>query len=260
MRRCVEYACVGIAFAAFHILYTSCSGGGGGGGAALIAEADSPALLARVAELESDSRRLGGEISQLANYFDAFKANTENRLHQAESAVLTREQQTMLRHIRLLTFEEERAIGPGVRTIQISGVNVQIVNGLGDTYSKNGAGNVFLGYHRQPQSGSSFRRGSHNLVIGDAHSHEASGGLVAGFNNTISGASSCVVGGCFNVASGTCASVSGGNSNTAKGENSSVGGGAINMAEGTESCVSGGVRRTARGESDWVAGALLQDL
>ena len=54
-----------------------------------------------------------------------------------------------------------------------------------------------------------------NLVVGPEHSWTSYGGLIAGYNNTVTGAYSSVSGGYDNTASGGYSSVSGGNSNTA---------------------------------------------
>src|SRR3712207_7496934 len=50
-------------------------------------------------------------------------------------------------------------------TLFRSGANLNIVNGLNDTQSANGLGNLIIGYNEARQVGNQ-RGGSHNLVIG----------------------------------------------------------------------------------------------
>jgi hypothetical protein len=88
-----------------------------------------------------------------------------------------------------------------------------------------------------------IRTGSHNIVVGQRHNFSRFGGLVVGFENTISG---------------DFASVSGGSNNTASGFFSSVSGGFQNTA-GEGASVSVGQNRTAEGDFEWVAGTLFED-
>jgi hypothetical protein len=97
-------------------------------------------------------------------------------------------------------------------TLMISGVNVQIVDGTGDTAgAPNGLGNLIIGYNE----GTHDRSGSHNLVVGTEHSYTSYGGLVAGFGNTVSARSTSVSGGRFNSAVAEFASVGGGSGRSA---------------------------------------------
>lgn len=84
------------------------------------------------------------------------------------------------------------------------------------------------------------RTGSHNLIIGDCNQFTASGGLVAGFRNQVSGAFASVSAGLNNKAGGDFSDVSGGAANLASGKGSSVGGGSANEASGIASSVLGG--------------------
>src|SRR5262245_49721639 len=68
----------------------------------------------------------------------------------------------------------EAGVG-GKPTIQFSGVNVQVVNGSGSTYTANGLGNLMLGYGTSSTAG-----GSHDLVIGNSNSFTGSGDAVIG--------------------------------------------------------------------------------
>ena len=103
-----------------------------------------------------------------------------------------------------LTFD----VSNGYPTALFRGINVQIVNGTGDTQTINGMGNLIVGYNR-PSNGSficsigtadseaacvasggvwaqSHKSGSHNIVGGDFNSYSSWGGLVLGLENALS--------------------------------------------------------------------------
>ena len=126
----------------------------------------------------------------------------------------------------------------GKPTIQFSGVNMQIVNGKGETYSTNGEGNLVIGYDEN--EGKHPQTGSHNLILGFEQTFTSFGGIVGGYDNTITGPYASVTGGSANVASEDYATVSDGYKNTASGEYSLVGGGRENKAKGNFSALLGG--------------------
>jgi hypothetical protein len=137
--------------------------------------------------------------------------------------------------------------------LTISGVNVQIVNGLGSTETQNGLGNLVVGYNEPRGDGTDNRMGSHNIITGIYNNYASSGGIVGGHGNSLNGREEFAVG-YFNTASGNQASVSGGYSNTASGDLSSVSGGYFNTASGYFASVSGGNRNTASGPYASVSG------
>jgi hypothetical protein len=139
---------------------------------------------------------------------------------------------------------EAAGIG-GKPTIQFSGVNEQIVNGRGETYSTNGEGNLVLGYDEN--EGKHPQTGSHNLILGFEQTFTSFGGIVGGYDNTISGPYASVTGGSANIASEDYATVSDGYKNTASGEYSLVSGGRENKAEGRFSALLGGRLASAAG-------------
>ena len=104
--------------------------------------------------------------------------------------------------------------------------NVIVTDGTGSTVTNppTGLGNLIVGYDEN--SGSDIKTGSHNLVVGQPHTYSSYGGLVAGYNNNVTGASAAVSAGSYNTASGLYSSVS------------------------------GGLNRTASGQYDWAAGSL----
>lgn len=164
----------------------------------------------------------------------------------AEEAGMTAEEKEILSHFSLVHLDGFGGDSPRA-TLRISGVNLQIVNGEGETATANGLGNLIVGYQETRGSplpdGRDFRTGSHNIVVGERHSYRGSGGLVAGYFNTLLG---------------NYASVSGGFNGTAAGDHSSVGGGLGNYAVGSYSSVSGGYQRTVVQDSGWRAGSLSE--
>jgi hypothetical protein len=171
---------------------------------------------------------------------------------------------------------DDDARGP---LVQFSGVNVQVVNGMGDTGTINGLGNLVVGYDEENVWGSyhcsdggydnqtdceaagetwadSFKTGSHYLVLGSQNSYSRYGGIVAGTHNYARGAYSTVTGGSGNNAAAETSSVTGGRLNTASGFSSIVSGGVTNEASGQDSIVSGGQQNIASGSYSSVGGGI----
>lgn len=176
---------------------------------------------------------------------------------------------------RLAAVEAKTApIGVFGADFVITGKNVYIVDGSGDTESNSGLGNLTIGYNVLRVVGGDARTGTHNLILGDRNNYTSYGGLVAGDSNSISrpyatvtggsanaasGYAATVTGGEFNTASGVQAAILGGKFNTARGDNSSVGGGNSNEAQADDSSVSGGLGRVAPFLYNWAAGGLFED-
>jgi hypothetical protein len=137
--------------------------------------------------------------------------------------------------------------------LTFDGVNVQIVNGTGQTYVKNGLGNLIVGYNRDVDEPND-RTGSHNLVLGDLHTYSASGSFMGGFDNTTSANRSSVLGGRDNFAIGEYAVVSGGTHGVASGEGAAVSGGSFNSAPGNDASATGGAHNIAMGDASSVTG------
>jgi hypothetical protein len=139
----------------------------------------------------------------------------------------------------------------GKPTVQLSGVNVQLVNGEGNTATTNGVGNLVIGYD---EAAGHAQTGSHDLVLGERQTFTSFGGIVAGSINTISAPGASVTGGFENSASGTYASVSGGAGNLASGYDASIGAGFQGLASANYSSISGGTLNKATGTSAWLGG------
>ncbi len=163
----------------------------------------------------------------------------------------------------LTTVTDEH--GAEYPTLRISGVNLQIVNGLGatngnsvdptavnpDSTETNGVGNLIVGYNElAPGYGS--RRGSHNVVVGSQLAYQRFGGLVVGHRSEIDGVFATVSGG-RGRARGLYASVSGGDG-VALGDYSSICGGLSGVAGGDGACVSGGDNNEAAGPQTSITG------
>jgi hypothetical protein len=200
---------------------------------------------------------------------------------QTQKPMLTSDALEILQHFSIVELDDGQ--GGVVRTIRISGVNVQIVNGLGatngnphdpfstaaDVIDTNGAGNLIVGYN-EPRVGAPFdRTGSHYLVVGPGHSFSGLAGAVVGSMNESSapyaavyagvgskstGLGACITGGQGNLAGGAFASVTGGFNSSAAGELSSVSGGIRNFASGPFASISGGYKGRASGEGSSVSG------
>ncbi len=157
----------------------------------------------------------------------------------------------------------------------LSGMNLQIVNGLGATNGNpespeatrefsnvNGLGNLIVGYDEPiglvgPFAGepvASNKSGSHNVVIGHGHNYSSFGGLVVGRDNNIMGAYSSVTGGTQNKARAAFSSVSGGEDNRAEDFYSSISGGQNNTTAENWSSISGGDSNTTQGEHSSISG------
>jgi len=135
-------------------------------------------------------------------------------------------------------------VGSGVDgkpTIQFSGVNVQLVSGVGKEEAINGEGNLIVGYNESPGT----QIGSDNLVLGDKQTYLSYGAVLDGEGNTAAGEDTDVFGK-GNTASGESASVGGGLGNIAAGGYASVSGGQSNESSGRDSAVSGGYKNTAK--------------
>lgn len=152
----------------------------------------------------------------------------------------------VLPHVNYL----ESGVG-GKPTIQLTGINVQLVSGAGSTSAINGLGNLIIGYDETPGT----QTGSHNLIFGEEQTFTSYGGVLTGRHNTISAPFASVTGGEWNTASGWASSISGGVENTASGESpSSVSGGRLNTANGRAASVSGGTLNEANGEANAISG------
>jgi hypothetical protein len=204
------------------------------------------ATESEVSALEAQVSTLQGQVSAL----------------QATNAALSGDVSALKNTLSKVSYNPQGVNGQP--TLTISGANLQVDNGTGQTDQENGLGNLFLGYDDSPGT----QTGSHNLVLGYSQSFTSYGGIMGGWNNTLSGPdslvfgvgdtaggiASAVTGGFANSATGFGASISGGTSNAAGNYESSVSGGADNNASGWRASVSGGEYNTASGDYSSVLG------
>ncbi|MCH8497165.1 MAG: hypothetical protein LAT63_01685 [Marinobacter sp.] len=168
----------------------------------------------------------------------------------------------------------------GYQTVRFTGVNVQVINGTGQT-TANGVGNLIVGYNsartvgypgcsdgQYVDSGScqaagqvwafNHKSGSHNLVIGNGNAYSQTGGFVAGFQNSVNRNYATISGGERNLATGVASSISGGYLNQALSAYGSILGGRNNGTApntgGQYSAVVGGENNNTLGNYSVVLG------
>ena len=144
------------------------------------------------------------------------------------------------------------------QTVLLSGANLQVVNGEGQSTAVNGLGNVIIGYNESDTS-TMMRGGSHNLVMGRMNQYASHGGLIHGLNNTILSSEGAVIAGSNNVVSGVRSAVLGGDQNTASGNKVVAVGGVHNEAKGSVAIVIGGSENVADGTATTIAGGALNE-
>jgi len=168
-------------------------------------------------------------------------------------SIITGEQREILSHMSIEYLDDGQ--GGTNKTIRIAGVDLQVVNGLGETMSSsNGVGNLIVGYNELGAPLEDARRGSHNVIVGINNSYWSNGGAAIGSAHTLAGRHAAVVGGHLNSALSQWSLVAGGSSNTATGSESVVSGGCCNTASGPKSVVSGGIENEASGVMSAISG------
>jgi hypothetical protein len=225
-----------------------------------------PGERARAADVNSNFNNLKLAIEAVE------RRNTEltNRIRDLEAS---------LANVRALNSVLSMEQVNGVQTVRLTGVNLQVVNGLSRTETINGAGNLLIGYDEvnvfpiDPlcsrasarnaglilneadclANGGAFsithKSGSHNLVMGSQNNYSSFGGIVAGRFNSINQIYGSVLGGVDNVANGNFSVVISGQGHQSSGTASSVLGGNSNRSAGRDSTVTGGSGNIADGVS-----------
>ena len=211
------------------------------------------------------------------------RASQASVMTRGDAQALTPELREILGHFSLVYMDDGH--GGLAKTIRITGVNVQLVNGLGATNGNsalplsvdptetltNGVGNLIVGYAETTYGGVE-RTGSHSVLMGVNGSHTSFGGIVSGAanraraphasaiggsGNTASGTYSVVVSGAVNEASGAHAAMVGGDFNLAAGDFATVIGGSRSLALGRSATATGGYKSLALGDGSSVAGGAL---
>ena len=212
-------------------------------------------VLRKVATGLEPARPCNGQEAPIT--WDRAEPALEGRIAALEAQVDDLEAQ--VEELEALTdqVDELRARLAGVSrsgdTLTFSGMNLEVLNGLGHTYTRNGLGNIIIGYS-EDYGNDETRTGSHYLVVGRDHTYTRYGGIVVGYDNSATGSYASVAGGLHNTASGDHSSVTGGDGNVASGWSATVSGGRENAADGTASSVSGGYAATASGYRSSILG------
>jgi hypothetical protein len=216
------------------------------------------ALERAVATLQTTVSTLQGQVQVLQDAKteqQAIITTLQNRVTALSSSVSALRTGIISVRMDVATIKSNSvlALGPYLtvdttkKLVLFQGVNLQLVNGANFTSTRNGLGNLIIGYDLPRSDGTYFcsdgqyatqadceganetwavslKTGSHYLVIGDENNYSQWGGLVVGNFNTSNGTNASVSGGAFNTASGTGASVSGGSQHSATGTYNWVGG------------------------------------
>jgi hypothetical protein len=216
-------------------------------------------------------KTLQGQVATLQTALSTANTNIST-LQTALTAVQSNHALALGPFVSVDASAESGLAGPN---IIISGANVHIESGSGNTVDSTGLGNLVVGYDEDSMEPSTIdvnRTGSHNLIVGPQHEFTASGGMVSGFANATLANYGGVTGGECNTAGGasipliSCSStpgaseganVSGGFGNIASGSESSVSGGGFNQATNGDSSVSGGTGNKASGLSSSVSGGAI---
>jgi len=240
----------------------------------------------RIATLETTVANLQSTLTSQTKTIDTLQTTVNS---QANTIASLQSQLTAVKNSHVMALDPYLTIDDVSDTrgplVTFSGVNVQIVNGLGSTATANGLGNLIVGYDEVDSSGVSrctfgtnpitheiisdstscsaaggiwtyfgFKTGSHYVIVGSQNNYSRWGAVVIGYRNTSNFDFASVSGGYYNSAGGAYGSVSGGYNNAASGAYSSVSGGRQNTASGSGSSVSGGYHNTASSEQSSVSG------
>ncbi len=194
---------------------------------------------ADLAALQAQVTAIQGQVTTL---------QTQNTTLQGQVTTLQTQNTSLQGQVTSLTTTLSGVTRNG-STLQFSGMNLQIIDGTGDTHgTANGLGNLVMGYNLDDgvDLEVDVRTGSHNIVLGDNNSYTSTGGYVGGDDNRISAAGATVTTGIGNTASGPNAAVVTGFNNSATVSTSAVVAGASNTTvTGFRSVVVGGTSNTA---------------
>lgn len=186
-------------------------------------------------------------------------ATVESRLVAVEAENASLRSQVQAQETRLANLESLLVhFSRSGNEITISGANLNIVNGMGNTETTNSLGNLVIGYNesRGPEE-PDIRTGSHMLVIGKWNDFSSFGGIVTGSYNETSARYASIIGGFRSIASGNWSTVTGGAENVASRDFAAVSGGLENEASGFASWVGGGAQNSAISDYSTVSGGEL---
>lgn len=145
---------------------------------------------------------LAGTVDLLADVTGYYTNTTITQLANALTALTNRVTALETENAALKTKTASMSLQSvdGQPVVRFTGVNLQLVDGTGDTYgTPNGTGNLIVGYNANYYAYS--RAGSHNIVIGDDHGYSRNGALIAGHSDQALNDSVSITGGKANTAS-----------------------------------------------------------
>jgi hypothetical protein len=125
---------------------------------------------------------------------------------------VTAEHREILDHMSIVYLDDGQ--GGTTKTIRISDVNVQVVNGLESTETINGLGNLIVGYN-EFRTLENNRTGSHSIVLGKENNYNKYASTVGGISNSVNGEYSSIITGISNVVNANGSCVIGGSENIA---------------------------------------------
>lgn len=190
---------------------------------------------------------------------DGRLAAIETRLSAVETENASLRSQVQAQETRLANLESLLVhFSRSGNEVTISGANLNIVNGMGNTETTNSLGNLVIGYNesRGPEE-PDIRTGSHMLVIGRWNDFSSFAGIVTGSYNETTARYASIIGGFRSIASGNWSTVTGGAENVASRDYAAVSGGLQNEASGFASWVGGGAQNSAIGDYASVSGGEL---
>jgi hypothetical protein len=190
---------------------------------------------------------------------DGRLAEIESRLAAVETENASLRSQVQAQETRLANLESLLVhFSRSGNEITISGANLNIVNGMGNTETTNSLGNLVIGYNesRGPEE-PDIRTGSHMLVIGRWNDFSSFAGIVTGSYNETTARYASIISGFRSIASGNWSTVTGGAENVASRDFAAVSGGLVNEASGFASWVGGGAQNRAISDYSTVSGGEL---
>ena len=233
-------------------LFTIGCGGGGGGGNGL------PPVLYSASDVIFENQVCTLASSNVQSAIDELlvKQQTEEAVQGAQAMATTTSTLTgainelVARAAQLeaqLTALETKtaSMSTSGTDVYFTGVNIHIRNNGGSSKSRNGTGNLVIGYdegyYATPAENEMFphKYGSHCLIIGPKHFYVGYLGIAVGEQHLLWEDCSYALGGQLHQLYGGHGTICGGCGNRVNGDGCSVSGGAANFASGSNSVVSG---------------------
>jgi hypothetical protein len=251
--------------------------------AAVIAGANAPACAeVQLHTFQAGERARASDVNGNFNNLKVAVESAERRNVELTSRI--RDLEAAIANLRGLNGVLSIETINNAKTVRLTGVNLQVVNGLNRTESVNGTGNLIIGYDEPNTSATKqicslahtsagfvitdqagclaaggvfsaqHKSGSHNLVLGVANGYSSFGGMVSGKVNYINEMFASVVSGVDNRGSGRFSGIFGGQGHLTLESGTTILGGIGGQARGHLSTVVGGAGNVADGENSLITG------